>query len=239
MIQQPYYTLADLDPEERQSFDIVAETQMQKFEKIKTRYCRSDLELWLKRELRYCRNIIREVAEAKELEQNLASVAQLSNCGTPPAIKQPSKWEYVYAVKYYDVFERELDVLQYAKSEEQQHENNEQQRGRKANLDFKCCICDPTADEIVLQALHAKADGTKGKLFAYTIYAAVKADLIIKPQYNQCVSEFGKIGNRQGYYKYIKEANGEHCKYVTDTLILQPLVTYFNEIKESILKKKA
>lgn len=228
MIQQPYYTLADLNEEERQVYEEITKSRLKKLDEFKKFYCRNDVKLWLKRELQYCNNVIRDVAEAKEAEKILASVAQLSNCGTPPKIKQPYKWEYVYAVEYYDVFERELEVLKFAENEEQY---KKQPRGRNTDADFKSCVCDPAVADDVLEKLHEKADGKKGKLFAYIICAAVKANLITRPSYNQCECEFENIGRKQGYSKYINEANSSNA----DTQILQPLVTYFMEIKKSVI----
>lgn len=228
MIEQPYYTLADLNEDERQAYDVIVKLRLQKLDDYKKHYCRNDVKLWLTGEMRYCRNVIKRVAEAIEYEQAMTSIAQLSDCGTPPTIEKPYKWEYVYAVTYYDKFERELEVLKFGENEEQK---KKQQRGRKTNADFKSCICNPAVANDVLQALHQKADGEKGKLFAYIIFAAVKSDLITIPTYNQCTCEFGnKIGCKQGYSKYIKEANSGYA----DKLMLQPLSTHFTELKKRL-----
>lgn len=213
MIQQPYYSLADLNEKERQAYDAVVKSRLQTLDKYKKRYCKSDVNLWLTKEMCYCRDVIREVAEAIELEQALTSIAQLSDCGTPPTIKQPSKWEYVYAVTYYDVFDRELGILRLADNNEQHSQTSR----KKALKTFSSCICDPSKTETILSALHARLNqNTTGKELAVTIFAAIKAGLIIKPSFSQCAAEF-QLPNRttsrrndyNKYYKAFAESRGK------------------------------
>lgn len=226
MIQQPYYTLADLDEEERQVYEEITKSRLQTLEKFKTRYCRSDLELWLKRELRYCRNIIREVADAKELEQNLASVTQLSNCGTPPAIIQPSKWEYVYAVEHSDVFERELDKVKFIEAIRSEAEKTKNKRIKK----FADHICDPSKVDAILAALHSRINSdTTGKQLGITIFAAEKAGLITHPGFAVLVTEFGvqpNSGRKSDYAKYYNHASDGKIR----SSEYENLVTYFMTI---------
>lgn len=217
MIQQPYYTLADLNEEERQVYNERVAYEMECLEKYKIRYVRSDLELFLTRHIRYCNNVIKNFNQHIELDELGIEVPFLSNG------LMPDKLDYIFAVEYLEKYENELRKLQVAKQEKP--------RGRNTDADFKSCVCDPAVADDVLEELHKKADGKKGKLFAYIICAAVKANLIIKPSYNQCDCEFEDIGSKQGYSRYINEANSSNA----DTQILQPLVTYFMEIKKSVI----
>lgn len=57
--------------------------------------------------------------------------------------------------------------------------------------------------EEVRQKLHQLIDGKKGKAVALAIYCAGKLGLIGSTDYNSVTEEFGEIGSRQNYYKYL------------------------------------
>lgn len=51
--------------------------------------------------------------------------------------------------------------------------------------------------------LHQLIDGKKGKAVALAIYCAAQLGLITQTDYNAVSEEFGDIGSRQNYYKYL------------------------------------
>ena len=62
---------------------------------------------------------------------------------------------------------------------------------------------DPTGER--LKRIHALADGKKGKDFALIILACLLKGWIDKPTYTQVTKEFGNIGDKSGYNKYMHE----------------------------------
>lgn len=62
---------------------------------------------------------------------------------------------------------------------------------------------DPTGER--LKKIHALADGKKGKDFALIILACMLKGWIDKPTYTQVTKEFGNIGDKSGYNKYMHE----------------------------------
>lgn len=153
-------------------------------------------------------------------------MAQLSNCGTPPAIKQPSKWEYVYAVKYYDVFERELDKVEFIEAIRSEAEKTKNKRIKK----FADYICDPSKVDAILAALHSRINSdTTGKQLGITIFAAEKAGLITHPGFAVLVTEFGvqlNSGRKSDYSKYYNHASDGKIR----SSEYENLVTYFMTI---------
>lgn len=56
-----------------------------------------------------------------------------------------------------------------------------------------------------LQKMHSKMDGKKGKDFALLTLACIKKGWITRPTYTQAKNEFGYIGSKTGYNKYLNE----------------------------------
>lgn len=56
-----------------------------------------------------------------------------------------------------------------------------------------------------LKKMHSKMDGKKGKNFALLMLACMKKGWLIKPTYTQAQNEFGDIGSKTGYNKYLYE----------------------------------
>lgn len=61
------------------------------------------------------------------------------------------------------------------------------------------------ADGSKLQKIHTKMDGKKGKDAALIILACIKKGWMLKPTYTQVKNEFGDIGSKSGYNKYLNE----------------------------------
>ncbi len=61
--------------------------------------------------------------------------------------------------------------------------------------------------ESVLQVLHSLIDGRLGKEVALVILASVKSGIMTKPTYTEVYNEFGDIGHRSGYNKYMDGGN--------------------------------
>lgn len=61
------------------------------------------------------------------------------------------------------------------------------------------------ADGSRLQKIHTKMDGKKGKDAALIILACIKKGWMLKPTYTQVKNEFGDIGSKSGYNKYLNE----------------------------------
>ena len=61
----------------------------------------------------------------------------------------------------------------------------------------------PQDPDRILATLHSLIDGKIGKDVAMVIQAAIMTGKITKPQYSQVASEFGDIGHRSGYDKYM------------------------------------
>ena len=57
--------------------------------------------------------------------------------------------------------------------------------------------------QLDIPRLHRLIDGKKGKAVALAIYCAAKLGLITQTDYNAVTEEFGDIGSRQNYYRYL------------------------------------
>lgn len=68
---------------------------------------------------------------------------------------------------------------------------------------FESCLIDDDISK--LEALRNIMNGKKGKEAALVIKVAVKIGWITKPTYQAVVNEFGDIGHRSNYNKYINE----------------------------------
>ncbi len=81
---------------------------------------------------------------------------------------------------------------------------------------FESCIIDPRNKTAIMQQLHQLIDGHRGKDVAKVVRAAMTAALISRPTFSQMVQEFGDIGNRAGFHRYMAYEFFDHE--------LQPLV---------------
>lgn len=79
-------------------------------------------------------------------------------------------------------------------------QNKETKRGRQSKS-FKACL---QIDD-KLQTLHTFMNGKKGKEAALVMRVAVQIGWITKPTFKAVTDEFGDIGNRSNYNKYISE----------------------------------
>lgn len=77
-----------------------------------------------------------------------------------------------------------------------------QKQGRQSKPFKKCLQND---DGFRLQRLHAVMKGKKGKEAALTIKVAIQIGWITKPTFKAVEDEFGDIGNRSNYNKYVNE----------------------------------
>lgn len=68
---------------------------------------------------------------------------------------------------------------------------------------FVTCVVDPDRSRELIKRLHTLIDGRRGKDVAMVVRAAMKEGLISRPTYSQMVEEFGDIGNRSGFHRYL------------------------------------
>lgn len=61
------------------------------------------------------------------------------------------------------------------------------------------------ADGSKLQKMHTKLDGKRGKDVSLMVLACIKKGWLTKPTYTQVKNEFGDIGSKTGYNKYLSE----------------------------------
>ena len=59
------------------------------------------------------------------------------------------------------------------------------------------------ADGKIVKAIHKVIDGQKGKNVALYIWACIEIGWITKPTFTQVQDEFGDIGNKSGFNKYL------------------------------------
>lgn len=91
--------------------------------------------------------------------------------------------------------------------QDKQQEKPKPTRGRgrpKATLKDKM-IDDPDGEK--LQEIHAKMNGKKGKDAALIILACINKGWMMKPTFTQVSNEFGDIGCKTGYNKYLNACN--------------------------------
>ncbi len=60
-------------------------------------------------------------------------------------------------------------------------------------------------DTGLIKKLHSLIDGKKGKDVYVFIVACIKLGKLTKPTYTQVINEFGYIGNKSGFYRYMNE----------------------------------
>ncbi|MBR3389107.1 MAG: hypothetical protein IKG83_01140 [Prevotella sp.] len=128
---------------------------------------------------------------------------------------------YLSCEKWWKVFEYnnfqtlELSMEQQAKDRkatdiqginpEPQRENPKPTRGRgRPKETFKDKMIDDT-DGRKLQRVHVKTNGKKGKDFSLIILACIKKGWLVRPTYTQAKNEFGDIGTKTGYNKYLND----------------------------------
>lgn len=88
---------------------------------------------------------------------------------------------------------------------EPQQEKPQPTRGRgRPKETFKDKMIDD-ADGSKLKKVHTKIDGKKGKDVALIILACIKKGWLTKPTHTQVKKEFGDIGSKTGYNKYLNE----------------------------------
>lgn len=226
MIQQPYYTLADLDPEERQFYNTYCIHKSNELQRYKVRYMRSDLKLYLTREALWCKNAI------KSFNQNL----ELAELGIELPFNGVAvdKWEYVYAIEHIQEIERELDKVEFIEAKEREEQEAKRREAEKTKnkriKKFADYICDPSKVDAILAALHSRINSdTTGKQLGITIFAAEKAELITHPGFAVLVTEFGvqrNSGRKSDYAKYYNQASDGKIR----SSEYENLITYFKTI---------
>lgn len=88
---------------------------------------------------------------------------------------------------------------------EPQQETPKPTRGRgRPKETFKDKMIDD-ADGSKLKKIHTKIDGKKGKDAALIILAGIKKGWLTRPTYTQVKNEFGYIGNKTGFCRYLNE----------------------------------
>lgn len=90
----------------------------------------------------------------------------------------------------------------------------------KAVPQFAACVVDPDRRSVVLRRLHSLTDGKRGKEVAMVMRAAMAAGVITRPSYGDVAAEFGDIGNRAGYNRYM------NYQFFDDEL--SPLIAFIN-----------
>ena len=65
------------------------------------------------------------------------------------------------------------------------------------------CILHPDDLPRILKVLHDLIDGRHGKIVALVVRCAIENGLIVRPTYAQMKAEFGDIGAKSGFNKYM------------------------------------
>lgn len=68
---------------------------------------------------------------------------------------------------------------------------------------FATCVVNVSRMADIMECLHTLIDGRRGKEVAMVVKAAMSLGLITKPTFGQMVEEFGDIGNRSGFHRYM------------------------------------
>ena len=100
-----------------------------------------------------------------------------------------------------------IDTLAGVAPEPQQIEQNkiQKKRGRPTEPFTSKMIDDANGDK--LKKMHKVLAGKKGRDFALLIWACIKKGLCNKPTYTQAKEEFGDIGEKTGYNRYLNNNN--------------------------------
>lgn len=135
---------------------------------------------------------------AQELNESLSKRQQQSPSQTEREIGRAGDW--------YDMLNEECNYyLQFLKpylvDQEQNKPQPEVAKGRKSGPFANRIISNEK--ESILKELHAMIDGKKGKDVALIIRAAMGVGWITKPTYTEVLEEFGNIGNKSGFNKYM------------------------------------
>ncbi|MBO7428446.1 MAG: hypothetical protein J6Y22_04200 [Paludibacteraceae bacterium] len=89
---------------------------------------------------------------------------------------------------------------------EPQQEQTKKTRGRgRPKKTFKDRMIDD-ADGNKLKKIHTKIDGKKGKDATLIILACLKKGWLARPTYTEVKNEFGDIGSKTGYNRYLNES---------------------------------
>lgn len=75
----------------------------------------------------------------------------------------------------------------------------------KTLINFKTKIIDADKAQTIIEYLHPKFDGKKGKELAMAVQAAMNAKLILKPSFEELKSEFDIKGSKSAYYNKIDD----------------------------------
>lgn len=75
----------------------------------------------------------------------------------------------------------------------------------KRLINFKTKIIDADKAQTIIEYLHPKFDGKKGKELAMAVQAAMNAKLILKPSFEELKSEFDIKGSKSAYYNKIDD----------------------------------
>ena len=124
---------------------------------------------------------------------------------------------YMCLESWYNAFQRRINILHEEQSEPETTAPEPQQepeyedmdsmptrgRGRPKETLRDKMVCD--ADGKKLQRLHDIWGGRKGKDAALIILACIKKGWMTKPTYTQVKNEFGDIGSKTGYNRYLYE----------------------------------
>lgn len=112
--------------------------------------------------------------------------------------------------EFYDTHIKFMDELRSSQQPQQApivgKPQQKKKRGRRVEA-FKSVLMgtDEELKERRLQRLHKVADGRRGKEFAKLILAAIIEGWISKPSHTQVNAEFGDIGSKTGYNRYLVE----------------------------------
>lgn len=103
----------------------------------------------------------------------------------------------IYEGKRYVMFPKTDEAKDKSKTKAKQRTRGKQKRS------FRDCLFMDDKENL-LKILHKLIDGNKGKFVANVIsFCVSKGILIKKPTYTQVVEEFGDIGDKSGYNKYM------------------------------------
>lgn len=106
--------------------------------------------------------------------------------------------------EYYPEPQPEATEQEEIPQEQASNSQTPKEKGRPAKP-FKCNLMgDEEKKAATLKKLHSLIDGKQGKDVALVILAAMKKGWLTRPTYTQVENEFGHIGDKTGYNKYLK-----------------------------------
>lgn len=107
-------------------------------------------------------------------------------------------------IRAYNLICERFNVDMLEQPEPQQGKAEPTRRRGRPKETFKDKMIDD-ADGSKLEKLHKAIDGKKGKFVALAIKAGVKIGRLDKPSYTQVRNEFGDIGNKSGFNRYMNQ----------------------------------